>query len=327
VKESLVKTMEGENREIEVPAIHANLAEQEAPSLQHNFKIVCPERQELVDQALVDLKNSFEILGIQNWELPDIEIKFENNPKHPARVQVFGNRAEIIFDARCATPEGEMALRQEGKEIPGIQQVLKHELAHIATWSVTGLSRQPAVRLLDEGWASMVENLGSSKSPDFASLAKETKANVVRGLKEEAAIYNRCFDLSKPISQLGDEKELSTLNSAEYEVGKALLLWIREKFGIEKMVEFIAKSPEPVRRNDESGGAIEQAAVDSSLHSTAQEYEAMFSQVIKGEIPPEKINEKGREWEGRQFQKALLETTGLKSIKEVETEFMKWIKE
>ncbi|MFH0820347.1 MAG: hypothetical protein V1908_01090 [Candidatus Peregrinibacteria bacterium] len=302
-----------------------------APQAKPAVSVICPERQEIANRATEELTNTLAMLDIHDWKLPTVNIRFtevDNIP--PARVAAHGETVEVLFSKKCATPEGEKAFIAElgaNMAFPGVRQTLKHELAHIAMWSVTGLSRQPAVRLIDEGWASMVEQLGSSKTPDLNVLSKETKTNIARGLKEEPMLYRRCLDLSKPVSQLDSKEELDRLNSAEYEVGKALLLWIRERFGNEKMLQLIAKSPQSSRRNDAEGAPIEPTAIESSLHSTSKEYLEMFDRVTKGALSGDKMIEEGRSWERLQFQRALLETTGMTNIKEVEADFMKWLEE
>ena len=40
------------------------------------IKIECPERLDVVDRAIFELKTAFQTLGIENWELPEIKIKF-----------------------------------------------------------------------------------------------------------------------------------------------------------------------------------------------------------------------------------------------------------
>jgi hypothetical protein len=327
--EKQTRAYEEGNEKFGLPIEELDSTRTAEPQAKPVFKVICPERPEAADGALKDLETTFAMLGIQNWKLPTVNIKFtEVNNIPPARTAVYDETVEVVFNQKCATPEGERELISElGKNVdfPGVQQTLKHELAHIAMWSVTGLSRQPAIRLVDEGWASMIENLGSSKSPDLDSLTRETKANITRGLKEENTIYKRCLDLSKPISQLDGKEELDTLNNAEYEVGKALLLWIRERFGNEKMLEFISKSPQSSRRNDKEGATLESAAIDFGMHSGAKEYDILFEKVTKGEIQGAKVEKAAREWERSQFQRALLETTGMDNTKKVEADFMKWI--
>ncbi|KKW44838.1 MAG: hypothetical protein UY95_C0015G0010 [Parcubacteria group bacterium GW2011_GWA2_56_7] len=131
-------------------------------------KIECPERQEVADRAIFELKTAFQTLGIENWKLPEIKIQFIESKDEAVlgRVEVHNGSIEITYDQRFSSPESEATLvkelRQSGKDYPGMQQTLKHELAHVAMWSVTGLQRQPATRLVDEGWASLLENTSES---------------------------------------------------------------------------------------------------------------------------------------------------------------------
>jgi len=284
--------------------------------------IECPERQEVVDQALFELKTSFETLGIEDWKLPEIKIKFVESKGEAelGRVEVHGRNIEIIYDKRFSSAEMEAELIEElrvsGKDYPGMQQTLKHELAHVAMWSITRLHRQPATRLVDEGWASLVENTSGSIP------AQRSKESVKRGLKNEADLYNRCLDFGNPVIFEED------LNTAEYETGQALLLWIHEKFGSAKMVELIQKSPAPERRNDDlMEGEFDSSAVSNGIHTSAPEYIKIIEDVKLGNVSMEETVKKAKAWEGKQFETALIEVTGLQSIDEVKEEFLKWINE
>ena len=236
------------------------------------------------------------------------------------RVEVHDGSIEITYDQRFSSPESEATLveelQQSGKDYPGMQQTLKHELAHIAMWSVTGLQRQPATRLIDEGWASLLENTGENLPTE------QSKSAVKQGLSEEPNLFNRCLDFSKPITFE------ENLNAAEYKTGQALLLWIHEKFGKAKIIELIKKSPSPERRNDDlPQGEFEPALVDKSLHTTAPEYFKLFEDAKLGNITAEEATKRSKEWEGKQFESALLEVTGFQNLEQVRQEFLKWINE
>jgi hypothetical protein len=283
-------------------------------------KIECPERQEVVDRAIFELKIAFQTLGIESWKLPEIKIKFveSENEAVLGQVEVHDGSVEIAYDQRFSSPESEATLveklRQAGKDYPGMQQTLKHELAHVAMWSVTGLQRQPATRLIDEGWASLLENTGESLPTEQSKLA------VRQGLSEEPDLFNRCLDFSKPVTFE------ENLNAAEYKTGQALLLWVQEKFGKAKMIELIQKSPSPERRNDDlTEGEFEPASISTDKHINAPEYFELFKQASLGDITPEDAMKRAKEWEGKQFESALLEVTGFQNLEEVRQEFLKWV--
>lgn len=283
-------------------------------------KIECPERQELVDRAIFELKTAFQTLGIENWKLPEIKIKFVESEDEAVlgRVEVHGNSIEIAYDKRFSSPESEATLVEElhrsGKDYPGMRQTLKHELAHVAMWSVTGLQRQPATRLIDEGWASLLENTGESLP------TVQSKSSLKQGLSEEPDIFNRCLNFSKPVTFE------ENLNAAEYKTGQALLLWVHEKFGKAKMIELIQKSPSPERRNDDlAEGEFDAAIIDNEIHRTAPEYLKLFKEAKLGNITPEEAGKRAKEWEGKQFESALLEVTGFQNLDEARQEFLKWV--
>jgi len=193
-------------------------------------KIECTERQEVADRAIFELKTAFQTLGIENWKLPEIKIKFVESEGEAVlgRVEIHDGCVEITYDQRFSSPELETTLveelRQSGKDYPGMQQTLKHELAHVAMWSVTGLQRQPATRIVDEGWASLLENTSENLPTE------QSRSAVKQGLSEEPDHFNRCLDFSKPVTFE------ENLNAAEYKTGQALLLWVHERFGKAKMI-------------------------------------------------------------------------------------------
>jgi hypothetical protein len=181
----------------------------------------------------------------------------------------------------------------------------------VAMWSVTGLDKQPATRLIDEGWASL-----ASDSHDGPPIDK-IKAAVLSGLQNEPRNFERCLDFSRPVT------DGENLNSAEYSMGKALLLWVMRKFGKDKMLELIKKSPHAERRSE----AFEPAAIDEKIHKYAPEYFKIIKELEAGEISREDAERQAKEWEGKQFSFALSEVTGLKDLDEVRQEFLKWLEE
>lgn len=300
---------------------HSGAVEPELPKPpEAELKIECPERQEVADRAIFELKTAFQALGIENWKLPKVKIKFVGSEDEAVlgRVEVHDGSVEITYDQRFSSPESEVTLveelRQAGKDYPGMQQTLKHELAHVAMWSVTGLQRQPATRLIDEGWASLLENTGESLPTE------QSKLSVKQGLSEEPDLFNRCLDFSKPVTFE------ENLNAAEYKTGQALLLWVHEKFGKAKMIELIQKSPSPERNNEDlPKGEFEPASIDKNLHTTAPEYFKLFEDAKLGNITAEEAAKQAKEWEGRQFESALIEVTGFQNLEEVRQGYLKWI--
>ena len=280
-------------------------------------KIECPERQEVANRAIFELKTAFQTLGIENWKLPEIKVKFVESKDEAAlgRVEVHNDSVEIIYDQRFSSPESEATLveelRQAGNDYPGMQQTLKHELAHVAMWSVTALQRQPATRLIDEGFASLVEHT------DTELPIEETKRKAKEGFENEQEYYERCLNFLKPING-----ETENLNEAEYIVGRALLMWIRELKGNAKMIELIKKSPEKSRRNDDSE-IPDTGGINPGLHKLNDEYSAIV--VNTANEPFEEVVKKATVWEGKQFEVALLEVTGFQNLDKVRQEFIKWI--
>lgn len=282
--------------------------------------VECPERQKTVDQAIFELNIAFKTLGIDRWKLPEVKIRFveSKNELSLGRTKVHNDSVELVFDKKFSTPESEIIsvkeLRDAGSDYPGFKDALKHELGHIAMWDITGLDRQPATRLIDEGWASLLEHT-DTKVPVASS-----KSAVTQGLKEEPDKYNRCFDFSKPITYE------ENLNGAESVTGRALLLWVFETYGKDKMIELIKKSPSPEKRNDDlSDGETEKADIRPELHDLSQTYNAIWRQNQEGKLKPDEFLEKMTKLEARQFQVALMDITGINNIDEIEEEFKKWL--
>ncbi len=284
------------------------------------LKIECPERQEVADKAISELITAFKSLGIDNFKLPKIKIKFveSENIEYPVlgrvgEVHQDGSVA-IFYDKRFSNKESAEEIIKEVREkqgdYPSMEQTLKHELAHVAMWSITGLDRQPATRLIDEGFASLIENT-ASQIP-----IQQTKNEVIEGLKNEPKYYERCLDFSNPID---GEKE--SLNEAEYVMGRAILLWIRELKGNDKMIELIIKSPEKTRRNDDEAPDV--GGKDPILHKLNDEYSSIIANVK--ERPFEETVRLLTIWEGKQFEAALLEISGFQSLEQLKKEFLKWI--
>lgn len=298
------------------------IREQTAPKEESSLRLLCPERQTTVDHAVASVETAFHTIGLTSFDLPEVKIKFVKSREDPVlgQVNVDKNGVEIAFDKRFSTQEAEARvlaeLQREGLDYPGMQQALKHELAHIAMWSITGISRQPATRLIDEGWASLVEDTDDCLPTELS------KQSIQAGLLKNRGSFARCLEFRRPILPEED------LNAAEYQVGKALLLWVHERYGLEKMIELMKKSISSERRNDDfPEGAFEPATVDDNIHTTAPAYREIIGLVNQGKISSQEAQKRAKEWEGLQFETALLEVTGLKQVNEVKKQFLAWIEE
>lgn len=294
---------------------------------------MCPERMDVAEPAVLDLAEAMRILGIKGWTLPNIRERFvaSYDPQRPElgrAGKVTETDAEIVFDERFRTQElqaeYEAELRAEGLDYPGMEQVYKHELAHLAMWSVTGLRHQAAVRLIDEGWATIVERLGTDEALTVAELVEGLKIKV-KGLKEEEPeVYERCMDLEHPVSHLFPED----LGEAEYNVGAALLLWIREMKGQDAMIDLIRKAPTTSRRTSTESDKIP-ANLMPDVHTGYEAYQhGVVDPIRNEELTPERmqqISDFARKWEAAQFKTALLEVTEFESVAEAREEFELWL--
>ncbi len=172
--------------------------------------ILC-ERRDVARESENRLRVAFERLNIPYPNLPKIEVRFVNSQDRPelGRTFVDAQSVQILFDSRFVTQEQEDVLANElkadGLEYPGMAQVLTHEAGHIALWSVLGTGRRPATRLLDEGWATLLEEAGSRE--DFEMHLKQ---RAVEGFSSEAELFERCLDFRRAISSE------ENLNGAEY---------------------------------------------------------------------------------------------------------------
>lgn len=285
----------------------------------------CPERPEVAREAFAQLKCGMENLGFSSWELPDVSIVFqdsaENNELLLGRVRVKGDNVCIVYDKSFATQDGEhrltSALLARGIEYPGMIQTLAHELSHIAMWSVTGMDRQPAIRLLDEGWATLIAKSGSEERFDIKKLAGQVKGRIMRGLQEEPDIYRRCLDLSNPVAD-----PEGGLNEAEYNVGAALLLWIARGKGPKAMIDLLRKSPQAAKHNDER---MEPAELDSAVHALTDEHAFLVQRANK--IDGTALAGEARKWEVKQFHVALLEISNYSTVQDAQKAFEEWLRE
>lgn len=220
-----------------------------APSVERDLRnsqerILC-ERKDVAKDAENRLRTAFDRLNIPYPDLPEIEVKFVDSPDRPelGRTFVDMRSTQVLFDSRFVTQEQEDALvnklREGGLEYPGMAQVLTHEAGHIALWSVLGNGKRPATPLLDEGWATLLEEAGSRE--DFEATLKQ---RAVEGFFSEPEVFERCLDFRRTI--LPEEN----LNSAEYIVGATILLWIRETFDNEVMLSALRATSDLAERDD-----------------------------------------------------------------------------
>jgi len=278
------------------------------------LEINSPEKEGFIEsETLEEFSNGFELLGIENWQPPNVSIKFIEPEKTIglSYTEVKEDEINIIYDKRFITEneddDNSLLSQLKQTDFPGVQQVFKHELAHVTMWSVTGQERQPAIRLLDEGWASLIEHASVKDINSVEELIEKAKQDVLEGLGDDEENYNKCLDFNDPPSQYKDEN----LNAAEYTTGRAVLLWIRENYGgNESMIELLKNSSEANKRNDK--------------HKQDEFNEQFPKETIVNLTKKEKKAEK-IQWEQEQFKKAILEVTKLSDISEVELEFRKWL--
>jgi len=286
-------------------------------------KVKSDHRAKTISTTIDELNTSLNTLGITNYDIPNTEIIFkeqkENQSPLLGHVEVYPSKpspVEIVFDERFATPQKEQPyvqqLHENGIGYIGMQQALKHELAHISMWSITKQERQAATRTIDEGWANLVQT-----TTDTLPI-EQTKQNIKELQTQKPEILDKCLNFSKVT--IYEER----LNTAESKTGQALLLWIHQGYGVDKMIELIQKSPEYQKRDDElEGNSFELAVLDKETHKTYSEYISLLKNIKSGKIEPNIAKQKLREIEGKQVEYALVETTNSKDIQEVKAKFLK----
>ncbi len=296
------------------------------------FKLICPERMDVAERAVFNLAESLRILGISGWTLPNIKEKFVESSEGKLELGRTGVvneiEAEIVFDTKFRKKESqrnfevEMGLRDF--DYQGMEQVFKHELAHLVMWSVTKLPHQQAVRLIDEGWATLVEHLGTDEARTITELTSLIKFKVQSIKRENPENYQRCLDLEHPVS----ERVKEDLETAEYYVGAGLLLWVLENQGRVAMIDLIRKTPSTSRRTSTDQIKIF-SALNPNVHKGYSSYQkGIVDPLRRGNLSAEdlqKIGEIAIEWEAEQFRSALLEVTEMKSIEDIRETFMAWL--
>ncbi len=296
------------------------------------FKLICPMRMDVAERAVFELAESLRILGVGGWTLPSIKEKFVESSDDRLELGRVGAvtviDAEIIFDEKFKTKESqkefEEVLEFQGWEYPGMDRVYKHELAHLVLWSVTKLPQQPVVRLLDEGWATTLEYLGTKEATNIAELIEFIKFKVQTIESNNGDAYERCMDLEHPVS----DRVKEDLQGAEYFVGAALLLWMHQIKGLDAMIDLLRKSPSTSRRTSTNRVKIF-SALDPKLHAGFASYQkGIVEPLRRGELTEEeaiRISEFARKWEAAQFRSALLEVTDFETVAKVREEFEKWL--
>ena len=300
-------------------------ARQEQHSEKPLVEVRCPERPEIAQRVSWRLSLALAKLGIPAEKFPDISVVFEpsDGAINRGRTRVHGDGSvEVVFDERLATSEGESLLNPElGPEFPGFEQVLMHEVGHMALWSVTGMPRQPATRLLDEGWARLIEETGMADG-GLVDISRQAKRKVREGLSAHDMNVERCIDFARAITQ----GESASLNAAEYDVGEAFLLWVRERWGNEGMVLLLRGATASVRRNDDlPEGVFDPVVIDHQFHGEEGARTYAHLQEVASRLPVSQLVLRATEWESSQFVRMLLSTTKLASIKEVREEFLRWV--
>ncbi len=298
------------------------------PEFVHNVqdKITSSYRFETISDALNQLDTSLNTLGIDVYDFPHTKILFKNKEPNDGtlllgHVEVYPSKfgsVEIVFDERFSTKEKEetylQQLHERGIGYPGMQVALRHEFAHIVMWSITKQERQAATRTIDEGWANLVQN--TTETLPISSTREALRQ--LEATKPE--IFDRCLDFKRVTTY--EEK----LNTAESKMGQALLLWIHQEYGVEKMIELIQKSPEYQKRNDElSEDTFEPTVLNKEIHKTYTEYYSLLEDITLKRIAQGTIESRLRKIEGKQFEYALVETTNSSDIEEVKDKFKKWI--
>ncbi|MFH1621222.1 MAG: hypothetical protein ABIB04_04010 [Patescibacteria group bacterium] len=270
------------------------------------------ERRETIERVLVRLKKAFTVLNLPYPKLPKISIEFRapdgDEMTLLGHTEVTSDGASIPFDKRLLSHDSERTIvdksREKGIDYHGIGRALVHEIGHISMWSVVGHDRVSAsTRLIDEGWASLIERAGMMKEGSILDLTEQVKADVGDIIKNDPKAYEMFLDLSH--SPASGER-VPESNAAEYVIGPAFLLWINQTKGKEAMIKLLKSS---------SSAGLMGPGIE--LHPDFQSYISEHQQ--------EATLETARRWESDQFQKALMEATGLPSLKEIEKSFNKWI--
>lgn len=292
-------------------------------------------RMDVAEQAVFSLAESLRLLGISGWHLPDIREKFielqDNQTLELGRLgKITETEAEIIFDARFKNQESQMLFEEElrlyGIDFNGMASSFKRQLAHLVMWSVTGLRHQPAVRLIDQGWATLIEHLGTENISSISKLIQFIKIKLLSIKNNRPDHYHRCLDLYHPVS----ERIKEDLQDDEGFIGAGLLLWIYESQGLEAMIDLIRKSPSTSRRTSTDYMKIP-ADLRPLIHTGYTSYQQnVVAPLRRGNLSyaeAQTISDFARRWEAEQFQSAITEITQIPDVQVIINEFEKWIEE
>ncbi|MFA5828363.1 MAG: hypothetical protein WC841_03335 [Candidatus Shapirobacteria bacterium] len=282
--------------------------------------IKCEERPELVSAVSQKLGHAYKLLGIPEPKLLPVSIDFEEIP-YLAKVDVTKIGVRVACDERFRTKEQEdtalVEFRLEGNNFPGTEIVLAHELAHIGLWALTGQERQPPTRLFDEGFANIIEN--AAEAEDIEDLELRAREETREMMASHPDAYARCLEIDRPVTQT----EAPQLNGVDAVVGRAFLLWARQKGGNQAMIDLLSHSPSATKRNDEE---FEPVALKDEWANN-EEYNELVEKMISGEIQPEDFPQEAYEWERKQLKWAILKITGAGNMDEVKRKFSEWVEE
>ncbi|MEI7741791.1 MAG: hypothetical protein WCJ29_04760 [bacterium] len=272
-------------------------------------------RIETAEQALRAVKRAYEVLGLSLPKFPKITVDFREYKndveiKQRGRTEIASHGVTIPFDKRLLEPEEEALrvreMRKKGETYPGVAQTLVHEIGHIGIWSIMGSERSPSSkRLLDEGFASLIEHTGIAEST-LEKLVLESKNEARATLNTDSEILTMFLD---PEKTPDTGEEAPNTNAAEYVLGRTFLLWIHEIKGSRTMTEMLKQTPSKILMTQE--GSNTELNPDFKNYLDRNQKEVTLANA--------------REWEGECFKQAILDATGLSTLKEVETEFRKWI--
>ncbi len=290
---------------------------------------------DVAEQAVLSLAESLRLLGISGWHLLNIREKFletkDNQTFELGRLgKVTETEAEIIFDARFKNLESQMLFEEElrlyGINFNGMINSFKRQLAHIVIWSITGLRHQPAIRLIDQGWATLIEYLGTENNTSPIKLIQSIKIKLLAIKQNLPDYYQRCLDLKHPVS----DRVKENLLDVESFMGAGLLLWIYETKNLEAMIDLIRKSPSTSRRTSTDYMKIP-ADLRPLIHTGYTSYqENIVTFLRRGNLTYEEaqaISNFARHWEAEQFQSALTTITQISDIQIIIDKFKKWIEE
>ena len=268
--------------------------------------IKCEERPELVRVVAKKLDKAYKILGIPEPKLVPTEIIFREVPSL-GQVDVLPAGVQIVCDP---------VFKTENPNYPKVEVILAHEVGHIGLWGMTGQERQPATRLFDEGWASVVEDTAGDDVESIEQLEQKTKEEVRNGIVNHQEAYERCFEIDKPVTQEEHPKY-----GAESTVGGAFLLWVRSKYGNQAMTDLLKNAPWVAKRNDEK---FEPVSLQEDWEYN-DEYRELVKKVETGEIKPDGFPQAAYDWETKQLSWAILKATGMENVNEVKREFRGWV--